>query len=76
MVIYKNCPFPVRSPPEGGSMQTPLCPPPRPVLKVMGRTKKIRKEMTKEKKQKKIRPRSPYSSPAEAMDEGVEKNNG
>jgi len=53
--------FPVRCPRSGGTLQAPLCPPPRPVQESVWRTKEIRKE-NKEKK-KKARRRTSETAP-------------
>jgi len=58
-------------------LQISLCPPPGLIPKMMECSKEIqRRWQRKRRKKNDPSPRTPYSSPAEAMNEGVGRNNG
>ena len=65
------CPVPVRCPRDGGMLQAPLCPPPRPVP----RKNKCAPRRSHKKEPKERQP-VPCSSSADAMKEGVWRNSG
>jgi len=77
-IIYS--PFPVRSPCGGGSLQAPLCPPPRPVPRrceaYQGNYKERRASVTDRGKKRQEKGPSPYPVPADAMKSGVGRNSG
>jgi len=73
--------FPVRSPRSGGTLQAPLCPPPRPVPGScdahQGNDKGERSECEKQRRMtKESAPRACQAVPADAMKSGVGRNSG